>query len=431
MKQNRIIQSSKKLIVLVLFFTNFLFGADAELDIIKKSSSLPKITISVAPSAMKKELTEKIKDIVIKDLKVSGHFEISDINMIVEYNKIPDMLKLSNNGVDLFLNINSSISGFGGYSVMVKLYDINSKQLVYNRTFTTAKEERYPFLSHRIAISINKHLNAPSIDWMDKFVIFSQYKGARKADIIIADYTLTFQQSVIRGGLNIFPKWANKKQESFYYTTYDKDVPTLIKTNLYTRKRETIMKSEGMLVASDISSDGKKILITASPNYQPDIYLYDTVKKSKIRLTTYKGIDVGAHFVENDSKIVFASDRLKYPNIFAKKIGNRGVERLVYHGRNNSSASTHKDFVVYISRDKDNEFGTYAFNLYLMSTKSDFLKRLTSKGNNQFPKFSQDGESIIYLKNYKNKSSINIIRLNYSKSFSFPLKNGKIQSIDW
>ncbi len=431
MKQNRIIQSSKKLIVLVLFFTNFLFGADAELDIIKKSSSLPKITISVAPSAMKKELTEKIKDIVIKDLKVSGHFEISDINMIVEYNKIPDMLKLSNNGVDLFLNINSSISGFGGYSVMVKLYDINSKQLVYNRTFTTAKEERYPFLSHRIAISINKHLNAPSIDWMDKFVIFSQYKGARKADIIIADYTLTFQQSVIRGGLNIFPKWANKKQESFYYTTYDKDVPTLIKTNLYTRKRETIMKSEGMLVASDISSDGKKILITASPNYQPDIYLYDTVKKSKVRLTTYKGIDVGAHFVENDSKIVFASDRLKYPNIFAKKIGNRGVERLVYHGRNNSSASTHKDFVVYISRDKDNEFGTYAFNLYLMSTKSDFLKRLTSKGNNQFPKFSQDGESIIYLKNYKNKSSINIIRLNYSKSFSFPLKNGKIQSIDW
>ncbi len=431
MKQNRIIQSSKKLIVLVLFFTNFLFGADAELDIIKKSSSLPKITISVAPSAMKKELTEKIKDIVIKDLKVSGHFEISDINMIVEYNKIPDMLKLSNNGVDLFLNINSSISGFGGYSVMVKLYDINSKQLVYNRTFTTAKEERYPFLSHRIAISINKHLNAPSIDWMDKFVIFSQYKGARKADIIIADYTLTFQQSVIRGGLNIFPKWANKKQESFYYTTYDKDVPTLIKTNLYTRKRETIMKSEGMLVASDISSDGKKILITASPNYQPDIYLYDTVKKSKVRLTTYKGIDVGAHFVENDSKIVFASDRLKYPNIFAKKIGNRGVERLVYHGRNNSSASTHKDFVVYTSRDKDNEFGTYAFNLYLMSTKSDFLKRLTSKGNNQFPKFSQDGESIIYLKNYKNKSSINIIRLNYSKSFSFPLRNGKIQSIDW
>jgi TolB protein len=420
-----------KLIILFLIFTNILFAADAELDIVKKSSNLPKITASVAPTAMKKSLTVKVKDMIIKDLKVSGHFEISDINLPVDYNRNPDMLTLSNNGVDLFLNINSTVSGFGGYSIMVKLFDINSKQVVFNRTFATSNESRYPFLAHRIAISINKHLNAPSIDWMDKFVIFSQYKGARKADIIIADYTLTFQQSVIRGGLNIFPKWADSKQESFYYTTYDKDIPTLIKTNIYTRKRETIMKSEGMLVASDVSSDGRKVLITASPEYQPDIYMYDTKKKSKIRLTTYKGIDVGAHFVENDSKIVFVSNRLKYPNIFSKKLGSRGVERLVHHGRNNSSATTHEDFVVYTSRDRDNEFGTYVFNLYLMSTKSDFLKRLTSNGSNQFPKFSRDGESIMYLKTHNNRSSIGIIRLNYSKSFLFPLKSGKIQSIDW
>ena len=421
----------KKIVILLFILINFIYAADAELDIIKKSSSLPKIEIAVAPSAIKKELTIKVKQMIAKDLKVSGHFDVLDTSLLVDYNSMPNLLELSNKGTDLFLNIDSEVSGFGAYSIMVKLYDINSKQLVFNRSFTTSKEERYPFLAHRIAISINKHLNAPSIDWMDKFVIFSQYKQAKKADIIIADYTLTFQQPIIKGGLNIFPKWADKKQTSFYYTTYDKGIPALIKTNIYTRKRETIMRSEGMLVASDISADEKKVLITASPEYQPDIYLYDTEDKTKIRLTSYKGIDVGAHFVENDSKIVFVSDRLKYPNIFAKKIGSRGVERLVYHGRNNSSATTHKDFVVYTSRDRDNEFGTYTFNLYLMSTKSDFLKRLTLNGTNQFPKFSKDGESIIFLKTLNNKSSIGIIRLNHSKSFLFPLKNGKIQSIDW
>ncbi len=421
----------KKIITLLFFLTSFLFAADAEIDIVKKSTSLPKIEIGVAPSAVKKSLTNKIKDMIAKDLKVSGHFDVLDTKLSVDYNSMPDMLRLSNKGTDLFLNIDSNQSGFGGYSVMIKLYDINAKQLVFNRSFTTSKEDRYPFLAHRIAIAVNKHLKAPPIDWMDKFVIFSQYKAARKADIIIADYTLTYQKPVIRGGLNIFPKWADKKQESFYYTTYDKGIPTLVKTNLYTRKREVIMKSEGMLVASDVSEDGRKVLITASPEYQPDIFLYDTQKRSKIRLTTYKGIDVGARFVENDSKIVFVSDRLKYPNIFAKKLGSRGVERLVYHGRNNSSATTHKDFVVYTSRDRDNEFGTYIFNLYLMSTKSDFLKRLTSNGSNQFPKFSADGESLIFLKTVNDRSSIGIIRLNHSKSFLFPLTNGKIQSIDW
>lgn len=420
-----------KLFAIILVFTVSLFAADAELDIVKKSTNLPKIEISVAPSAMNKTLTTKVKSMVEKDLKVSGHFDVLTSSELVDFDKSPNMITLSNRGTDLFLNIDANVSSFGGYAVTAKLYDINARQLLVTRTFSTSKEERYPFLAHRIAIFVNKQLNAPSIDWMDKFVIFSQYKDARKADIIIADYTLTFQKAVIRGGLNIFPKWADEKRESFYYTTYDKGIPTIIKTNLYTRQRETILKSEGMAVVSDVSKDGRKLLITASPEHQPDIYLYDTLRKSKVKLTTYKGIDVGAHFVENDSKIVFVSDRLKYPNIFAKKIGSRGVQRLVFHGRNNASATTHEDFVVYTSRERDNEFGTYTFNLYLMSTKSDFLKRLTANGSNQFPKFSKDGESIIFIKSLNNKSSVGIIRLNHSKSFLFPLKSGKIQSIDW
>ncbi len=421
----------KKVLSILFLITTFVFAADAELDIVKKSGSMPKIEVSVSPNAMNKPLTQKVAKMIEKDLMVSGHFEVVKSSQVVDYNSNPDMLVLSNKGTDLFVNVSSNVSSFGGYSVMVKMYDSNSKKMVFNRTFSTSKEDRYPFVAHRIAIRINKYLNAPPIDWMDKFVIFSQYKSAKKADIIIADYTLTFQMPVIRGGLNIFPKWANNKQDSFYYTTYDSGIPTLIKTNIYTRQRETIMRSEGMIVASDVSEDEKKVLITASPNHQPDIYLYNTVNKTKKRLTTYKGIDVGAHFVDNEKRIVFVSDRLKYPNIFAKDIGGRGVERLVYHGNNNSSATTYKDYVVYTSRDRNNEFGSYTFNLYLMSTKSDFLKRLTSNGSNQFPKFSKDGESIIFLKTVNNRSSIGILRLNYSKSFTFPLANGKIQSIDW
>lgn len=421
----------KKILSLLFLITTFVFAADAELDIIKKSGSLPKIEVSVSPKAMNAVLTNKVAKMIEKDLMVSGHFDVVASSQVVDYNSNPDMLVLSNKGTDLFVNLDANVSSFGGYTVMLKMYDVNAKKMVLNRSFSTSKEDRFPFIAHRIAITINKHLNAPSIDWMDKFVIFSQYKSARKADIIIADYTLTFQMPVIRGGLNIFPKWASDKQDSFYYTTYDSGIPTLVKTNIYTRQREVIMQSEGMLVASDVSSDSKKVLITASPNHQPDIYLYDTVTKTKKRLTTYKGIDVGAHFIDNEKRIVFVSDRLKYPNIFAKDIGGRGVERLVYHGNNNSSATTFKDYVVYTSRDRNNEFGSYTFNLYLMSTKSDFLKRLTSNGSNQFPKFSKDGESIIFLKTVNNRSSIGIIRLNYSKSFTFPLKDGKIQSIDW
>jgi TolB protein len=368
---------------------------------------------------------------IIQDLLVSGHFEALSGDDKFSFSSNPNMLGLKNRGVDLFLNLTLIDTGFGGLNLNIKLYDNNIMKLILEKTISSSQMDRYPFIAHRTAIAINKYLNAPAIDWMDKFVVFSVYKDPKKANIVIADYTLTYQKAIITGGLNIFPKWANDKQDSFYYTSYNGSVPEIIKYNLYTRRVERIMKSEGMIVCSDVSKDGSKLLITSSPEGQPDIYLYDVKTKRKSRLTNYKGIDVGAHFVDNESKIVFVSDRLKSPNIFAKKINGRGVERLVYHGRNNSSATTFDNYVVYSSRESNNEFSDNTFNLYLISVKSDFLRRLTTNGVNQFPKFSSDGESVLFIKNYKNKSSVGIIRLNYNKSFLFPLVNGKLQSIDW
>lgn len=421
----------KKFLLLLTLSFSLLFAVDAKMEIIKKSNNLPTILVSAASDTGNMTLASNIEKMITKDLHVSGHFRLAELPQRTKFDASPNFVNLSKQNVDLFLNLFIEPSTFDGMKLSVKLFDVNQKTVVLNRTITTSNINRYPFVAHRISILVNKHLNAPSIDWMDKFVIFSVYKNAKQADIVIGDYTLTFQKTIVRGGLNIFPKWASNKQEEFYYTTYNNSIPELRKMNIYNRKRETILKSQGMVAASDVSSDGSKVLITASPEGQPDIYLYDVRTRMKKRLTKYKGIDVGAHFVENDSKIVFVSDRLKYPNIFAKKIGGRGVERLVYHGRNNSSATTFKNYVVYTSRDRENEFSASAFNLYLISTQSDFIRQLTTNGSNQFPKFSADGESILYIKRYRGKSSVGIIRVNYNKSFLFPLKNGKLQSIDW
>jgi TolB protein len=265
---------------------------------------------------------------------------------------------------------------------------------------------------------------------MDKFIIFSRYLDSKTSEIVVSDYTLTYQKIVVKGGLNIFPKWATSKQENFYYTSYNHFKPSVMRQNLYTSKREKILSSDGMIVCSDVSDDGKKLVLTMAPYGQPDIYVYDIDTKIKTRITKYNGIDVGGSFVENNSKIVFVSDRLKYPNIFSKKLGEKGIERLIYHGKNNSQCTTYKDYIVYSSRETDNEFGRNIFNLYLISTYSDYVRRLTTNGRNQFPKFSSDGESILFIKN-DDRSYLGIIRINYNKSFLFPLKSGKLQSIDW
>ncbi|MGB3751572.1 MAG: Tol-Pal system protein TolB [Arcobacteraceae bacterium] len=418
-------------ILLFFVFFEFAFSLDATMEIIKNKSSLPTISVVVANDSNKTNAIDtKILQLIQKDLQVSGHFNDNPITIETSFNEMPQYKILSKNGVDLYLVFKITQDIANKYIVNIKLYDVNANGMVLNKSYTTVSIERYPFLSHKIAIDVNKYLNAPSIKWMDRFVIFSRYLDSKTSEIVIADYTLTYQKVVVKGGLNIFPKWANKDQSAFYYTSYKGLVPALMKQNLYTNRLEKILESDGMIVCSDVSDDGKKLVLTMAPNSQPDIYVYNTETKLKTRITKYLGIDVGGNFVENDSKIVFVSDRLKYPNIFAKKIGSNGVERMIYHGKNNSQSTTSDDYIVYSSRETDNEFGKNVFNLYLMSTNSDYVRRLTTNGQNQFPKFSSDGESLLFIKR-TDKSYLGIIRLNYNQSFLFPLKSGKLQSIDW
>ncbi len=404
---------------------------DANLEIVKKANTIPNIIVSIANDSTEISVLNRLKVLLEKDLKISGHFEVTNATHLSGYTDNPNFMILANNKADLYVNLSASKGNDGSYSVNMKLYDVNAQINVLQKTFTTSKIERFPFLAHRIAISINDHFQAPSIDWMDKFVIMSVYKDSKEADIVIADYSLTFRKTLVTGGLNIFPKWASDEQREIYYTSYNYAKPTLVKLNIYTSQKQTIMSSDGMITCSDVNKDGTKLLITAAPNSQPDIYVYNTLTKQKQRVTTYSGIDVSGHFVDNDQKVVFVSDRLGSPNIFAKKINSRGVEKLVYHSSNNSSVTTNGNNIVYSSRDSSNAFGGKNFNLYLMSTKSDALTRLTVSGVNQFPKFSNDGESLIFIKTQNDVSSVGIIRLNFNSTYLFPLRGNKIQSIDW
>jgi TolB protein len=104
---------------------------------------------------------------------------------------------------------------------------------------------------------------------------------------------------------------------------------------------------------------------------------------------------------------------------------------MIYHGKNNSSCSSHGKYIVYSSREGKNSFGKNTFNLYLISTQTDFIRKLTTSGKNMFPRFADDGETVVFIKYIGNKSALGVLRLNANKSFLFPLNAGKIQSIDW
>lgn len=388
-----------------------LMASDATIEIVKHIKSLPSIKIQ---SKVDKTLFQrKFEKVLVGDFKVSSNF---------------DLLSSTQGKSDYILSYDLDERDSLIISVQLKGKDGVS---YFNKKYRLKNQEKYPFLAHKIVIDINNLLKLPSIDWMDNLVVFSKYIGRKESQIVIADYTLTYKKAIIKNGLNLFPKWTDKSHRSFYYTSYSDFMPTLYKYDIYNGTKEKIVSSKGMLVCGDVSANGKKLLLTMTTNDQPDIYLYDTVTKRKQRVTKFKGIEVNANFVDNDSKVVFVSDLLGYPNIFSIGLNGQNFEQMVFHGKNNNTCSTHDKYVVYSSRETNSEFGRNTFNLYLMSTQTNYVRKLTMTGRNLYPRFSDDGDTIMFIKKYENQSALGIIRLSHNKSYLFPLDLGKIQSLDW
>lgn len=420
-----------KFTFMCMFVTSAIFAKDATIEIVKKIESAPKILLEDGTdSSFDNTFKSRFFKMLVGDLKVTTHFNVIDKYVKSDYDKDP-IVNVGDKKPNLILQYKLEHGDGGVVLAKIKFANAVTGEIRSERNFSVSNRSLYPFLSHNIVSNINNNIGANPIPWMNRYVLVSKTVGAKKSVIVVADYTLTYQKVVVEGGLNIFPKWANQEQSAFYFTSFSDKEPTLYKVYTKSGRKEKIISSQGMLVTSDVSKSGKYLLLTMAPKGQPDIYLYNTLTKNTKQVTFYKGIDVNGGFVDNEKRIVFVSDRLGYPNIFSKGINKRGVEQLVYHGRNNVSCSSNGNYIVYSSRDKGGEFGPGTFNLYLISTKTDYIRQLTATGKNLFPRFSQNGKSVMFIKSYGAQSALGLIRLDENEIFHFPLRVGKIQSIDW
>lgn len=402
----------KKILFIFAFIANLFAVDDATTTIENKgASSLPSMVV-VATNGINNEFEEKFFKLIVGDLKVGATFAVSDEKATGSW----DGAIQSSTTPQMILKYALD----GKTNLKVKVTDPNSKVLFEN-SFSIDNADRYPFLAHKAISEIVKQLGYANVDWMNKMLLIANYIAPENSQILVADYTLTFRQVLLKGGLNIFPKWANDAQTAFYYTHYSKSGPAIYKYTLGSGSKTEILKGKGMLIASDVM--GSNLLITDAPKDQADIFLYNLATGSKKQITHFSGIDVNGNFIDGGSRVVFVSDRLGYPNIFVTGLDGQNVEQLVFHGKNNNAISTNGSYIVYSSRDSGG-----GFNLYLISTKTDSIRQLTADGRNTFPRFSSDGGSIVYIKSDK---AVGIIRVNENKSFQFPLNIGKIQSIDW
>ena len=400
-----------------------MYAVDATLKIEKDVESRARLALVDASTTP----NTKFFKILLSDFKITGHFlaDSTQHKGDITSNYLLPALKSKDYVLKYML-----ISG-NAPQLKVRLIKASDSSELFQKTYSVPNPSKLPFLAHKAVSEINAKLNYSDVSWLNRYVLFSRYTGAKKSEILVADYTFNYTKVIIRGGLNLFPKWADKAQKSFYYSSYKGLMPTLYRLNIYTGAKNKIVSSEGMLVCSDVSKDYSKLLLTMAPNAQADIYEFDVASKNKRRITTFNGIDVNGKYINNEQSIAFVSNRLGYANIFKQSIGSNAVSQLVYHGRNNNACDAHGNKVVYSSRESKKEFAANTFNIYLTSASGKGTRPLTTTGANQFPRFSSDGSVVLYIKHRGSGSSIGYTNLQNHQSLLFPLSGHKIQSLDW
>ncbi|MHC3994009.1 Tol-Pal system protein TolB [Thiomicrolovo sp. ZZH C-3] len=409
--------------IALMMSVTLMFAADATIEVVKEADSLPSIAVEDASVDFTGTPAKRFYRLLSSDLNVLTLFNVDHHYATTHF----DNASVLNRAMDYTLRFRLRDDD-AAFVADIRLFQ--DDKVVLQKSYRVANTGMSPFVAHAIAYDINDFFGQAPLEWLKRKIIFARLKGRMESEIVIADYTLSYQHVMIKGGLNVFPKWADEAHTAFYYTSLSGNKPTLFKIDVRTGARKAMLSSDGMMVCSDVSRDGRELLLTMAPKGQPDIYQYNTVTKTAKRVTSYGGIDVNGQFM-NDGRVVFISNRLGYPNVFAKRPGEAKIEQLVFYGKDNSACSAHNEYVVYKARETNNAFGPNTFNLHLISMKTDFIRRLTATGINEFPRFSNDGDAIIYIKNYKQQSAIGVIRLAQNKNFLFPLASGKIQSLDW
>ncbi len=401
--------------IYILFFILTIMRGESDVSLTIKKNVGSRIGISIEniSSGLMPAISQKSFILFKDDLTLSGNFETVESKNI--------------SGSDNYL-LKYDLSGANGANLNVSLFNGDGNSLLFQKNYNISSFDKYPFLIHKSISDINKFLGYDSMEWINRLVLMSRYTGSGKSEIVLTDYTFTYRKVIVTDGLNLFPKWANKSQTSFYYTSINSGLPAIHEYSLNSGIKNHIVSGEGMLVCSDVSSDGNRLLLTMSPDGQPDIYEFDKTTKNSIKLTDFSGIDVSGQYLSNEKEIVFVSNRLGYPNIFKKYTDSPTVSQMVFKGRENNSCDTKGSKVIYSSRESKNIFGSNTFNIYMISNGSTFP--ITSSGENQFPRFSDDGSVVMYIRQSNGNSYAGFVnpRTNQNKLFEI---NSRVQSIDW
>ncbi len=324
------------------------------------------------------------------DMAVAGQFKVVDPKGF--------LADLKSEGMGIEIQKWKDTGAFGVVKFRVtateiefRLYEISKGA---NPTLTKSYSRKDPTraIAHKWCNELVKYYTGEPGFFGSK-IAFTAKGGASKILAMDFDGANTYSVSN-NSSTNILPAWS--PNGSIAYTSFMRGNPDLYVTGGAGGRPKQLAKYRGMNTGASFSPDGSKIALTLSKDGNPEIYVINASDGSVLkRITTDKAIDTSPAWSPDGSQLAFVSDRNGGPQIFVVSSSGGGATQVSFNGSYNTtpawSPRKGKSIIAYTTRDGSN------YDIVTMDLTTKTLTRITQQmGNNEEPSFSPNGRAIAF-----------------------------------
>jgi len=341
------------------------------------------------------ELATELPGVISNDLDLSGYFSPIDKGAFLEDATAP--LNLENIQFRSWTAIGAELLIKGGYAcigqqleVELRVYDtFQGRQIMGRRVLGDVRTHRK--LMHRLSNDIMRLLTGHDGIFLTQIAFVGTATGNK--EIYICDYDgYNMRQITADKSIALLPRWSPDGKTLAFNSYKEGSGPSLYVKDLATGSVGRISEKSGLNTGAAWTPDGSKMAVTMTLKGNPNIFLIDARGKLLKQLTSHWGIDVSPTFSPDGKKLAFVSNRSGSPQIYVLDLESGEERRLTFEGNYNTSPSWSA-----LNRIAYTGMRSGGFDIYSTDAEGGTVRRLTeNQGKNEDPCWSPDGRYIVF-----------------------------------
>ena len=387
-----------KILVQVLAFISFAAAAMAQTDlhIAGAKVGFPIAVPQMCDNASAYPVNKDIADVIVKDLQISGIFNVLNPSSYVEE---PGKCNLNEVAFSDWTVVGAEglvkgrlVNGANGIDYELILYDVNQQRPVVGKRYS-ADSSDFKRVGHKFANEILKYFTGEAGVFGTRIAYVS--KVGRFKELFIMDMDGSgVKQLTNERGLAMSPSWS-PQGDRILYTSFRTRRPELVVMSPDGGTGSQITNSTDVEIGGKFSNGGRGIITSLSQGSVSNIVEMDLKGRILRKLTSGGALDVSPSISPDGSQVVFCSDRGGGPQIYQMSSTGANPHRISFTGSSYCTSpawSPKGDKIAFVCRDS-------GFHIFVTDANGGQAVRLTYAGNNEDPTWAPDGRSLAFSSN--------------------------------